>query len=132
MRQPVNLVISERDGFAESVLGRSGLAFQPFPDHLDGGFGCVLSRGVAAHAVDHRIDSPLRIDVQAVFIVTAPTAHVRAGRMTQTCPHRHQRLSRAIAISAISATVTSSATRTTVRPISRSFTAIVPMRFPLG
>src|SRR5579884_2601312 len=70
----VDLVVGERDGFAETVFRGTGLALEAFAQDFNRSFRCMLAGGLSAYAVDDREDAAFGIDIIAVFIIgAAPT-----------------------------------------------------------
>ena len=127
-RETQNFVVREGNGFANALFRRAGGPFQPFANHVSRYTGRSLTRRVAANAIDNDINATIGIDVITVFVVPATPAGIGRGRETQLGFHRHQRLSRAAVMSAISTTVTIKTVSTMVRHISRS---VILDGFPL-
>ena len=89
-RQAMDLVVRDRDRFAQPQRDRAGLALQPGPEHLHRGVGGLAAGRLAADAVDDHEEPARRVDMEPVLVDLALQSRVGlAGRSHgRECPGR--------------------------------------------
>ena len=95
--QPMNLVVGDRDRFAQPVRNRTGLPLQPGPEQRDRRVGRLAAGRLAADAVDDHEDAARQVEMKAVFVDLAQQARIgvpcRSHRAHRT-QALHQRMVR--------------------------------------
>ena len=80
-----DLVIRHRDGFADAVLGRPGLALQPGADPVHCDLGGLFPGGLPPNSIHYQEDTAFGVEMQRVFIVPAHLAGIARARASQLC-----------------------------------------------
>jgi hypothetical protein len=88
-RQAVNLVVRDRDRFAQAPRDRSGLALEARPQHADGGIGRLAAGRLTADAVDDHEEPAGHVDVVSIFVDLALQPRMGLARGLER-PHRRR------------------------------------------
>ena len=82
-REAVDLVVGERDRFAQPLLGRTGRPLESGTHLQQRGLGCNLPPGMATDTVDDDEDAAVGIAMETILVVLPDAARIASARAVQ-------------------------------------------------